>query len=124
MKPIGHTRWAIPGGWIPLGATGAEPTFTSYEKLAILNAGDEMANVEITLLYPDRDVVEGYRLTVAARRVRAVRMNDLIFPFAMPLETPYAAVIDSDVPVVVQFTRQDTRQRENALIGTIAFPNA
>lgn len=87
-----------------------------------VNGGDEMANVEITLLYADREPVDGYRLSVAPRRVRAVRMNDLIFPYAMPLETPYAAVIASDVPVVVQFTRQDTRQRENALLGTIAFP--
>jgi hypothetical protein len=122
MKPIGRTSWSIPGGWIPLGATGPEPTFTSRESIAVLNAGDEMANVRMTLLYADREPVDGYRITVAARRVRVVRMNDLIFPHAMPLETPYAAVITSDMPVVVQFTRQDTRQRAGAWMGTIAFP--
>ncbi|HTW65062.1 MAG TPA: sensory rhodopsin transducer [Bryobacteraceae bacterium] len=31
-------------------------------------------------------------------------------------------VITSDVPIVVQHTRLDSRQAENALLGTIAFP--
>jgi hypothetical protein len=30
-------------------------------------------------------------------------------------------VIESDVPIVVQHTRLDSRQAENALITTIAF---
>lgn len=43
--------------------------------------------------------------------------SDLIDPVAMPLEAAYAAVINCDVPIVVQFGRQDTL----ALLGTIAF---
>jgi len=34
----------------------------------------------------------------------------------------YSSVIESDVPVVVQHTRLDSRQAENAPITTIAFP--
>jgi hypothetical protein len=30
-------------------------------------------------------------------------------------------VIESDVPIVVQHTRLDSRQAENALLSTIAF---
>jgi hypothetical protein len=31
-------------------------------------------------------------------------------------------MIESDVPIVVQHTRLDSRQAENALLSTIAFP--
>ena len=33
----------------------------------------------------------------------------------------YASVIESDVPIVVQHTRLDSRQSENALLTTMAF---
>jgi hypothetical protein len=34
---------------------------------------------------------------------------------------PFASVIAADVPIVVQHTRLDSRQAENALLSTIAF---
>jgi hypothetical protein len=37
-------------------------------------------------------------------------------------DTDFATVIESDVPIVVQQTRLDSRQAENALISTIAYP--
>ncbi|WP_409187204.1 sensory rhodopsin transducer [Antarcticibacterium sp. 1MA-6-2] len=39
----------------------------------------------------------------------------------MPLGTDYACVIESNIPVVVQHTRLDSRQAENALLSTIAY---
>jgi hypothetical protein len=36
--------------------------------------------------------------------------------------TEYSSVIESDVPVVAQHTRLDSRQAENALMTTMAFP--
>jgi hypothetical protein len=112
----------VVGGHIPFESTGHEPEFTSFEQLCVLNAADKDAHLEITLYYADRDPVGPYPLVVGARRVRHVRFNDLIDPEAMPLDVDYAAVVESDVPVVVQFIRQDTRQAENALFSTPAFP--
>ena len=40
----------------------------------------------------------------------------------MPRGTSYASVFESDVPVVIQHTRLDSRQAENALMTTIAYP--
>jgi hypothetical protein len=62
-----------------------------------------------------------YPLKVGARRVRHVRFNDFIDPEAMPLDTHYACVIRASVPVVVQFTRVDTTQEANAILGLIAY---
>ena len=36
-------------------------------------------------------------------------------------DADFASVIESDVPIVVQHTRLDSRQAENALLSTIAF---
>jgi hypothetical protein len=35
--------------------------------------------------------------------------------------TDYASLIESDIPIVVQHTRLDSRQAENALMTTMAF---
>ncbi|MNT94147.1 Anabaena sensory rhodopsin transducer [compost metagenome] len=48
-------------------------------------------------------------------------MNNLSVPEPIPVGTDYASVIESDVPIVVQHTRLDSRQAENALLSTIAF---
>jgi len=34
----------------------------------------------------------------------------------------YASVITADVPIVVQHTRLDSRQKKLALLSTLAFP--
>ncbi|MGA7126873.1 MAG: sensory rhodopsin transducer, partial [Chthoniobacterales bacterium] len=64
-----------------------------------------------------------YRLTVPARRTRHFRFNDLRDPEAIPVGTSYASLLESDQPVVVQHTRLDSRQSENALMTTIAYPS-
>lgn len=40
----------------------------------------------------------------------------------MPTGIDYSVLIESDQPIVVQHTRLDSRQAENALMTTIAFP--
>lgn len=119
---IGRTRWAIAEGYIPSWSHGPEPEFTSHETACILNANASEAHVEITIFFSDRDPVGPYKVTVPARRTRHVRFNNLDDPAPIPKGTDYASLITSDVPIVVQHTRLDSRQSENALITTIAFP--
>ncbi len=119
--PIGRRRWAIAEGYIPRGSHGPEPEMLSHETACLLNAGDTDAHVAITLYFTDRDPVGPYRVTVPARRTKHVRFNDLRDPEPVPRGTDYASVLVSDVPIVVQHTRLDTRQAEAALLTTIAF---
>jgi hypothetical protein len=51
-----------------------------------------------------------------------LRFNDLTDPEPVPLGTDYASVIESNVPIVVQHTRLDSRKAELALLSTMAFP--
>jgi hypothetical protein len=119
---IGRKTWAIAEGYIPGWSHGPEPALTSHETVCILNASDEDAQVELQIFYANREPGGPYPVNVQARRTRHVRFNDLIDPEPIPLETDFAAVLSSDVPVVVQHTRLDSRQAENALMTTIAFP--
>ena len=121
-RSIGRTRWAIAEGYIPSSSHGPEPQMTSHETVCILNANDADASVAITIYYADREPAGPYRLSVPARRTRHVRFNDLDDPEPIPRDTDYSSLIESDVPVVVQHTRLDSRQAENALITTMAFP--
>lgn len=119
---IGAKIWAIPGSNIPLGQQGREPEFTSHDSLWMLNTTDDDAQIEITIYYADREPVGPYPLSLDARRVRQIRFNDLIDPQAIELETDYAAVLESTVPIVVQFTQMDTRQAENSRTISLGYP--
>ncbi len=121
MEAIGKTIWAIAEGYIPSYSNGPEPQFTSHETACILNTNDEDAHVEITIFFSDREPAGPYQLTVPAKRTKHVRFNNLKVPEPIPLDTDYSSVLFSDVPVVVQHTRLDSRQAENALLTTIAF---
>lgn len=121
MEPIGRTRWAIAEGYIPAGSTGPEPQMTSHETACILNVSDRPAHVEITIFFAEREPAGPYRVTVEPRRTLHLRFNDLREPEPVPVDTDYASVIESDVPVVVQHTRLDSRQSENALLTTMAY---
>ncbi|MDQ6801524.1 MAG: sensory rhodopsin transducer [Acidobacteriota bacterium] len=118
---IGARRWAIAEGYIPAWSNGQEPEFTSHETACLLNTGEVDAHVTITVYFSDRDPVGPYQLVVGARRTKHVRFNDLTDPAPIPRGTDYASLIVSDVPIVVQHTRLDSRQAENALITTIAY---
>jgi hypothetical protein len=122
MTSIGSRIWAIADGHIPLASHGKEPAFTSHEKLSILNTSTDTAQLELTVYYTASEPDGPYRLQVPAQRVRHVRINDLIDPRAIPLDAPYGLVIVSTVEVIVQFSRRDTSQRENAIMTTLAYP--
>jgi hypothetical protein len=121
MNAIGRTRWAIAEGYIPSYSHGPEPEMLSHETLCILNATHSPARIMLTLYFADREPLGPYRVEVGARRTLHLRTNDLQDPAPVPRDTDYAAVLESDQPIVVQHTRLDSRQAENALMTTIAF---
>ncbi|RVO58514.1 sensory rhodopsin transducer [Sinorhizobium meliloti] len=121
MQAIGKTRWTIAGGRIPLESNGTEPEFTSRDEIAVLNCCDSPARLRIHIHYADRPAVGPYEVEVAARRVRRIRFNDLIFPEALPLDEDFGAVIDADIPVVVQFTRLDSGTASRSAVATAAY---
>ena len=119
---IGARIWAIGDGWIPATSTGPAPEMTSHDSACMLNPNDEPAEVAMTVYFRDREPAGPYRVMIPARRVHHQRLNDLRDPETVPCGADYSVVIRSSVPIVVQHTRLDSRQAENALMSTIAFP--
>ena len=120
-QPLGRRRWAIAEGYIPSSSHGPEPQMISHETACVLNPNDQDAQIAILVFFADREPVGPYRVTVPARRTRHIRFNQLDDPEPIPQDTDYASVLESDVPVVVQHTRLDSRQAALGLISTIAY---
>lgn len=120
---IGQLRWAIAEGYIP--PTSSDTTdrrFVSHEAACLLNCNDEDAHVTLMIYFKDREPAGPYKVTVAARRTLHLRFNDLNDPEPIPKDTDYSSVMESDVPIIVQHTRLDSRQAALALMSTMAYP--
>jgi hypothetical protein len=121
MEAIGRRRWAIAEGYIPSGSSFSDRALISHETACILNAADRDAHVAITVYFADREPAGPYQVTVAARRTLHLRFNDLKDPQPIPRDTDYSTVLESDIPIIVQHTRLDSRRAEVALLSTIAY---
>jgi len=121
MEAIGRRRWAIPEGYIPSESSYSDRELVSHETACILNAADHDAHVTLMIFFADREPVGPYRLTVATRRTLHLRFNDLDDPKPIPRDTDYASIFESDVPIIVQHTRLDSRRAEVALLSTVAY---
>jgi hypothetical protein len=119
---LGQTLWVIPEGYIPPDSEEQKGSrFVSHEAACLLNANDRDAHVAITLYFVEKEPVGPYKVRVPARRTLHLRFNDLEDPAPVPRDTPYSSVIESDVPIVVQHTRLDSRKEALGLLSTIAW---
>lgn len=120
MDEIGKKRWAIPEGYIPSQSVSQDRPLVSHDTACILNANATDANITLTVFFVSREPVV-YKVKVPARRTLHLRFNDLRDPEPVPLDTDYASLFESDVPIVVQYTRLDSRRAEISLLSTIAY---
>lgn len=121
-EAMGRKAWAIAEGYIPSKSHGPAPEMTSHETACILNAGEQDADVEIMIYFADRNPAGPFKVKVPAQRTRHVRFNDLEDPEQIPRDTDFSSMLRSNVPIIVQHTRLDTRQSAAALLSTMAFP--
>jgi hypothetical protein len=121
MEPMGRKRWAIPEGYLPPGGIQGDRALESHEAVCLLNAGDAEAHVRIVVFFSDREPAGPYEVRVPPRRTLHLRFDDLRDPERIPRGTDYASVVESDVPIVVQHTRLDSRSPAIALLSTMAF---
>lgn len=119
-KQRGEKLWYIPDGYIPEKSSG---DLTSHESICVLNTSSEDALLEITIFFEDREPMEKIRVVVGARRTKHIRTSSLQQEgMPIPVGVPYAIEIQSDVSIIVQYSRLDSTQAENALMSVMAFP--
>ena len=121
MEHIGKKIWAIADGYIPGRSHGPEPEMTSHETLCFLNLAKVSAKVKMKIYFSNRAPIGPYELEIPAERTRHIRLNLLTDPEPIPKDTDFAVLVESDIPIVLQQTRLDSRQAENALFSTTPF---
>jgi hypothetical protein len=121
MKAIGEKRWIIPDGYIPPSSSGA---LESHESVCVLNMSERDAHLRFTIYFEDREPLENIPYVVPARRTKHIRTSSLRDGEGrtIPAGVPYAIEVESDIPVVVQYSRLDSTQAENALMSVVAYP--
>jgi len=122
MDSIGKNIWLLPDMYWP--EITSRGNYVSHESICVLNTSDEDCNIEIDLYYEDRPPIYGLLSKCAAKRTMHIRMDKLRDEngHRIPRGVPYAGVVRCSIPAVVQYTRVDTTQSENALMTTLGFP--
>ena len=123
-KSVGSTTWVIADGYIPPYSNGPKPEMVSHDSICMLNAGNIAAQVSVHVYFTDREPAGPFNIEIPARRAFHQRINDLEGPEKIPVGKDYSLLIRSDEKIVVQHTRLDSRQSENALMTTMAYPVA
>lgn len=118
---IGKKVWAIAEGYIPPESHGHIPEMESHETVCMLNSSSETAHVKLMIYFSDRDPLGPFKIDIPPMRTKHLRFNNLKDPGIIPKGTDFSSTIVSDIPIVVQHTRLDSRQAENALLSTIAY---
>jgi hypothetical protein len=119
MVTIGRTRWAVAEGYIP-----SQSSFT-----------DRALNLSRDRLHPQRRRSGSARqhhhilhrsganrtLSRCSHGAAHVAFAFLEQSAPVPRDTDYSSVFESDVPIIVQYTRLDSRHAEVSLLSTTAY---
>lgn len=92
----------------------------SISKRSCTDPSKHNAQVKITVSFEDPDPQGRVAAGHAHKTFAVQRFSDP----PIPRGTPYASLIEADVPIVVQHTRPALRNPSIALLSTIAFPAA
>jgi hypothetical protein len=124
MGNNGARTWYFPDGYLPE-KSGAGP-MEAHEALMLLNTDTEPANVNLDFYFEDRDPVKDIHISIAAERVRTLRLDhpDDIGGLKIPPLTQYSIRVRSDRKIVAQFGRLDTTQVNMAYYGVMGYWSA
>lgn len=123
----GHKVWIIPDGYIPTTPPGPVGPlgYVSHESVCLLNDGDETAHCRLDIYFEDRDPIRDVPFEVGGERSLHLRLDKLTDGQGHPLiprDTCYSLRIRSDRNVVVQHSRLDVTQPNEALFTTMGYP--
>ena len=116
----GKNVWLIPDGFMSSTKKG---DYVSHEAVCVLNLSGEMANITLTIFFEDAEPLRNFHATCDHERTHHIRLDKIknADGVSIPKEKPYAVLVESDRPVVVQASRLDVSQPEYSLMTTIAY---
>ena len=116
----GKNVWLVPDGYMSDTEKGG---LVSHEAMCVLNLSGKDASIDITLYFEDSEPMRGIHAVCRHERANHIRLDKVVTEDGrkIPQNTPYAVLVESDRPVVVQASRLDVSQPEYALMTTIAY---
>lgn len=123
MNAYGKTTWMIPDTFLHSVSRSGDITDRSHEAICVLNTSDSDAHISLTLFFEDREPNTAFSSFCGARRTHHIRLDKIrdAEGNGIEMDTPYAILVESDTPIVVQYSRLDTSAAEMALMTTIAY---
>jgi len=126
-EAIGKRCWVVPDGFIPklTEADHSNPNgYVSHECVCLVNTGSTATGVVLTVFFEDKEPVTIPDIVLAARRCRHLRMDELKQGGTAVIErgVPYALMVTSEEPIVVQMSRLDTTQPNMAFLSAMGYP--
>ena len=115
----GKKVWYFADGYLPEKSTQGD--MIAHEALMLFNTHEEAVDVLIDVYYSDRDCVKDIPVKVPPERIISLRMDlkEDLGGHQIPLLTQYALRIRASLPIVVQFGRLDTTQKNMSYyVGT------
>ena len=120
MKAYGKKTWLIPDCYLD---SVSKITTPSHEAFCVINTGNVDAEIKLTFFFEDRDPITSFSSFCGAGKTHHIRLDKLKDKEGnlVPRDVPYAALIESNTPVVVQYSRLNTSSSTYALMTTIAY---
>jgi hypothetical protein len=117
----GKKIWFFPDGERP---PVGNSELIGHESYVVLNPNDSDAHLTFTIYFEDEVPLRDICVTVGAQRVGCFRTHDpeQFGGHTIAVGVQYAAKVESDVPVIIQYGRLDTRQQNMAFYTTIGYP--
>lgn len=113
--------WLIPDCYLPRESSGEQP---SHESICVVNTTAREARLSISFYFEDRESVKDIRVDIPPERASHLRTDapEHLGGVEVPRGVPYAARVESDVPVGIQYSRMDTSQEALALMTAMGQP--
>lgn len=117
---FGKKIWFFPDGDRP---PFGDSEMKGHESYVILNPNSRDAHLDVIFYFEDREPIEGIKIKVESNRVRCFQTHnpEHFNGHIIPLSTQYAAKIESDTPVIIQYGRLDARQANLAYYTTMGY---
>ena len=101
---LGKTTWMIADGYMSDTVKGE---FVSHEAVCVLNLSGATAHIDLTLFFEDCEPLTGLHAVCEDRRTNHIRLDRMVNDEGkrIPRNKPYAILVQSDRPIVVQCSR-------------------
>ena len=106
----GKNNWVFCDGYLP--PRGDDPNFDGHEALMLTNLNEQSAQIELCLIFEDREPETGICYTLDGMRTMCIRMDKPLGAKQIRLgeAVQYTVWVKSDVPICACFGRLDVRQ--------------